>query len=188
MKKSNLLFLETLAISSAEKEELKIALDRRYSLYWVTARNELKEMCANRLEEKKEKKIQALLTDDRVNQLVKIDDVFWVYIEELWEMGYSSAAISKALKYAVSGARISQIMQPVKVRKRGQVIELLEDFELDFNLDLWRLKTVGVYKQGPKITEKEKELFKKLKGQGYSISYIASVTGRSENAIRKWVK
>ena len=188
MKQSNLLFLETLAISPAEKEEIKIALDNRYSLYWVNARDELKELCASRLAEKKERKIQALLTDDKINQLVKIDDILLVYIEELWNMGYSSAAISKALKYAVSGARISQIMQPVKVRKRGQVIELLEDFELDFNLDLWRLKTVGVYKQGPKITDKEKELFKKLKGQGYSISYIASVTGRSENAVRKWVK
>ena len=188
MKQSNLLFLETLAISPAEKVELKKALDNRYSLYWVNARAELKEMCANRLEEKKEKKIQALLTDDKVNQLVKVDDLFWVYIEELWYMGYSSAAISKALKYSVSSAIISQKMQPVNVRKRGQVIELLEDFELNFNLDLWRLKTVGVYKQGPKITDKEKELFKKLKGQGYSVSYIASVTGRSENAVRKWVK
>ena len=188
MKKSNLLFLETLAVSPAEKEELKKALDNRYSLYWVNARNELKGLCKIRTEEKKDRKLKALLTEDKINQLVKIDDTLLIYIEELWNMGYSSAAISKALYCSVSAPRISQIMQPVKVRKRGQVIELLEDFELDFNLDLWRLKTVGTYKQGPKITDREKELFKQLKSKGYSTSYIANVTGRSENSVRKWVK
>ncbi len=188
MKKSNLLFLETLAVSPAEKVEIKKALDRRYSIYWINAREELKKLCDNRLNEKREKKLKALLTEDKVNQLVKVDDVLLIYIEELWNMGYSSAAISKALKYAVSGATISQKMESVNVRKRGQVIELLEDFELDFNLDLWRLKTTGAYRQGPKITDREKALFRKLKSQGYSTSYIASVTGRSENAVRKWVK
>lgn len=188
MKNQNLLFLNTLAVSPAEKVEITKALERRYSIYWVKAREELKELCDSRLAEKKEKKLQALLTEDKVNQLVKVDDITLIYIEELWNMGYSSAAISKALKYAVSGATISQKMEPVCVRKRGQVIELLEDFELEFNLDLWRLKTTGAYRQGPKITEKEKEVFKKLKSQGYSTSYIASVTGRSENAVRKWVK
>ena len=188
MKKSNLLFLETLAVSPAEKVEITKALDRRYSLEWVNARNELKGLCEIRTEEKKMRKLQALLTEDKINQLVKIDDILLAYIEELWNMGYSSAAISKALYCSVSAPRISQIMQPVTVRKRGQVIELLEDFELDFNLDLWRLKTTGVYRQGPRITEQEKEVFKKLRSKGYSVTYIANITGRSENAVRKWVK
>lgn len=188
MKKSNLLFLNTLPVSPAEKVEITKALERRCSIYWVKAREELKELCDSRLAEKREKKLQALLTEDKINQLVPVDDITLIYIEELWTMGYSSAAISKALKYAVSGATISQKMEPVKVRKRGQVIELLEDFEVEFNLDLWRLKTTGAYRQGPKITDREKELFRKLKSQGYSTSYIASVTGRSENAVRKWVK
>ena len=55
MKKSNLLFLETLAVSPAEKVEIKKALDRRYSLEWVNARNELKGMCEIRTEEKKKR-------------------------------------------------------------------------------------------------------------------------------------
>lgn len=180
--------LVSLPLTPKEKEELTAALDRRYSLYWVKAREELKWLCENRIREKEEKKLQYLLTGDRVNQLVPIDEITLIYIEELWQLGYSSAAIAKGLRYAVSPAVISQKFDPVTIRKRGQVIELLEDFETEFDLEKWRLKANYNYKQGPRITDKEKEYFKALHNKGYSISYIAKVTGRSENAIRKWVK
>ncbi len=96
--------------------------------------------------------------------------------------------ISKGLNFAVSAARISQKLDPVDKRKRGQVIELLDDFETEFNLTRWRLPSCNSYRQGPKLTEEEKEKFRELRAMGYSIAYIASQTGRSENAVRKWVK
>lgn len=180
--------LVSLPLTPKEKEELTAALDRRYSLYWVKAREELKELCENRITEKEEKKLQYLLTGDKVNHLVPIDDVTLIYIEELWNLGYSSGAIAKGLRYAVSPAVISQKFDPVTIRKRGQVIELLEDFGTDFDLEKWRLSKSYNYKQGPKVTEEEKRKFREMFSKGYSISYIAKVTGRSENAVRKWVK
>lgn len=180
--------LEFLPLTPKEKEELTAALERRYSLYWVKAREELKGLCESRIAEKEDRNLKYLLTDDKVNQLVPIDEVILVYIEELWELGYSSAAIAKGLRYSVSPATISQKMEPVAVRKRGQVVELLDDFETNFDLEKWRLKTSPTFNQGPKITPDEKQKFKDLYGKGYSISYIAKVTGRSENAVRKWVK
>ena len=180
--------LACLPLTPKEKEELSAALERRSSLYWVKAREELKGLCEDRIEEKKSRKIRALLTDDKVNQLLPIDEVIWCYIEELWGLGYSSAAIAKGLNYSVSAARISQKLDPVYKRKRGQVIELLDDFETEFNLTRWRLPSCNSYRQGPKITEEEKEKFRELRASGYSIAYIASQTGRSENAVRKWVK
>ena len=186
--KKNFEELVALPLTPKEKEELTQALERRYSLYWVKARAELKGLCENRINEKEERKLQYLLTDDKVNQLVPISDILLIYIEELWELGYSSAAIAKGLRYAVSPAIISQKFDPVNIRKRGQVVELLDDFELEFNLEKWRLAANYNYRQGPKVTDKEKEKFKDLYNKGYPISYIAKVTGRSENAVRKWVK
>lgn len=180
--------LQFLPLTPKEKEELTEALERRYSLYWVKAREELKGLCESRIAEKEDRNLKYLLTDDKVNQLVPIDEVILVYIEELWELGYSSAAIAKGLRYSVSPATISQKMEPVEVRKRGQVVELLDDFETEFNLSKWRLASQYHYAQGPKITPEEKQKFKELYKQGYSISYIAKVTGRSENGVRKWVK
>ena len=180
--------LEYLPLTPKEKEELTAALERRYSLYWVKAREELKELCEDRIREKEDRNLRYLLTDDKVNQLVPIEDALLIVIGELWKLGYSSAAIAKGLRYSVSPATISQKMEPVAIRKRGQVVELLDDFETDFDLEKWRLKTSPTFKQGPKVTEEEKEKFRDLYGKGYSISYIAKVTGRSENAVRKWVK
>lgn len=180
--------LEFLPLTPKEKEELTAALERRYSLYWVKAREELKGLCESRIAEKEDRNLRYLLTDDKVNQLVPVEDALLIVIEELWELGYSSAAIAKGLRYAVSPATISQKMEPVTIRKRGQVIELLEDFETGFDLEKWRLKNSVTYNQGPKITEEEKAKFKELYTKGYSISYISKVTGRSENAVRKWVK
>lgn len=180
--------LEFLPLTPKEKEELIAALERRYSLYWVKAREELKELCEERVKEKEERKLQYLLTDDKVNQLVPISDILLIYIEELWELGYSSAAIAKGLRYAVSPAIISQKFDPVAVRKRGQVVELLDDFETDFDLEKWRLKNSPTFNQGPRVTEEEKTKFRELYNKGYSIAYISKITGRSENAVRKWVK
>ena len=186
MKDSTL--LKSLPITPKEHQELSAALERRDCIYWVKARAEIPQLCESRITEKKDRKLQALFTEDKVNQLVPVDDILLIYVEELWSYGYSSAAISKALRYAVHPATISQKMEPVDKRKRGQVIELLDDFETGFDLDTWRLKNCGAYKQGPKITAEEKQRFRELKEKGYSISYISKVTGRSENAIRKWVK
>lgn len=180
--------LEYLPLTPKEKEELTAALERRYSLYWVKAREELKELCEDRIREKEDRNLRYLLTDDKVNQLVPIEDTLLIVIGELWKLGYSSAAIAKGLRYSVSPATISQKMEPVAIRKRGQVVELLDDFETDFDLEKWRLKTSPTFNQGPKVTEEEKEKFRDLYSKGYSISYIAKVTGRSENAVRKWVK
>ncbi len=180
--------LTLLPLTPKEKEELSAALERRSSLYWVKAREELKGLCESRIKEKEERKLQYLLTEDKVNQLVPIDDITLAYIEELWQLGYSSAAIAKGLRYAVSPGVISQKFDPVTVRKRGQVVELLDDFDTEFNLSKWRLAANYNYNQGPKITDAEKEKFKDLYKKGYPISYIAKVTGRSENSIRKWVK
>ena len=181
-------FLDSLPITPAERKEIETALDRASSLYWVNARAEIKTLCEDRIEEKREKKIAALLTEDKVNQLVPIDEVLFCYIEELWGYGYSSAAISKALKYSVSAARISQRLEPLGIKKRGQVIELLEDFESEFDLTRWRISNQGNYNTGPRIKQEEKEKFRALYAKGYSIAYIAHLTGRSESAIRKWVK
>lgn len=181
-------FLDSLPITPAERKEIETALDRASSLYWVNARDELKKLCVDRIEEKKDRKIKALLTEDKINQLVKIDDVLFAYIEDLWGYGYSSAAISRGLKYSVSAARISQKLEPLGIKKRGQVIELLEDFEAEFDLKKWRIANQGVYATGPRIKEEEKNKFKELYKKGYSITYIAQLTGRSETAIRKWVK
>lgn len=180
--------LANLPLTHKEKEELTAALYRRYSLYWVKARAELKALCEDRIREKEDRNLRYLLTDDKVNQLVPVEDALLIVIEELWELGYSSAAIAKGLRYSVSPATISQKMEPVAVRKRGQVVELLDDFETEFDLEKWRLANSVTYRQGPKITEEEKEKFRELYGKGYSIMYISKVTGRSENAIRKWVK
>ena len=187
MKNYNI-FLETLPITPKEKEEISAALSRRDSLYWVQAREELKGLCESRIEEKKDRKIKALLTEDKINQLVKIDDVLFAYIEDLWGYGYSSAAIAKGLSYAVSSARISQKLEPLGIKKRGQVIELLEDFETEFDLKRWRIANQGQYNTGPRIKQEEKEKFRELYKKGYSITYISQMTGRSETAIRKWVK
>lgn len=186
--KDVLYFIDSLPLTPAEVVEVKAAYERSLRFNWIKAREDIKGLCDERIEEKQNRKVKALLTDDKVQQLVKIDSVLLYYIEDLWQLGYSSAAISKALKYAVSAARISQLMPPVSKRKRGQVIELLDDFETQFDVEKWRLPNCGAYRQGPKITDKEKAKFKELKDKGYSITYIAMVTGRSENAIRKWVK
>lgn len=182
------IFIDNLPLTPSEKVEVQEAYERSLRFNWVKARQEIKELSEERIEEKRNRKVKALFTDDKVNQLVKIDDVLVYYIEDLWYLGYSSAAIAKGLKNSVSAARISQLMPPVDKRKRGQVIELLDDFQTEFNVDKWRLASNSTYRQGPKITDKEKQKFRELKAQGYSITYIAQVTGRSENAIRKWVK
>lgn len=181
-------FIDNLPLTPAERIEVQEAYQRSLRFNWVKARQDIKQLSEDRIEEKRSRKVQALLTEDKINQLVKIDDGLLYYIEDLWYLGYSSAAIAKGLKNSVSAARISQLMPPVDKRKRGQVIELLDDFETEFNVDKWRLKTCSSYRQGPKITDKEKQKFRELKAQGYSITYIAQVTGRSENAIRKWVR
>lgn len=181
-------FIDNLPLTPAEKIEVQEAYERSLRFNWVKARQDIKQLSEERIDEKRSRKVQALLTDDKINQLVKIDDGLLYYIEDLWYLGYSSAAIAKGLKNSVSAARISQLMPPVDKRKRGQVIELLDDFQTEFSVDKWRIKTCGQYRQGPKITPAEKEKFRELKAKGYSITYIAQVTGRSENAIRKWVK
>jgi len=180
--------LEFLPLTPKEKEELTAALERRYSLYWVKAREELKGLCESRIAEKEERNLRCLLTDDKVSQLVPVEEALLSVIGELWELGYSSAAIAKGLRYSVSPATISQKMEPVEVRKRGQVVELLDDFETEFDLNKWRLASQYHYAQGPKVTPEEKQKFKELYKKGYSIPYIAKVTGRSANAVRKWVK
>jgi SOS response regulatory protein OraA/RecX len=186
--KNIIAFLDSLPITSAERKEIEVALDRASSIYWVNARAEIKTLCEDRIEEKKDRKIKALLTEDKINQLVKIDDVLFAYIEDLWGYGYSSAAIAKGLSYAVSSARISQKLEPLGIKKRGQVIELLEDFETEFDLKRWRIANQGQYNTGPRIKQEEKEKFRELYKKGYSITYISQMTGRSETAIRKWVK
>jgi hypothetical protein len=181
-------FIDSLPLLPAEVMEVKAAYERSLRFNWVNARKEIQKLSDERIEEKQNKKVQALFTEDKVNQLVKIDDVLICYIEDLWMMGYSSAAISKALKYSVSSSRISQLMPPVNKRKRGQVIELLNDFETEFDVDKWRLATCGSFRTGPRITDEEKAKFKEMYRKGYSIEKIAYITGRSVNAVRKWVK
>ena len=181
-------FIDSLPLLPSEVMEVKEAYERSLRFNWVKAREEISQLCDERIDEKQNKKVQALLTEDKVNQLVKIDDVLIYYIEDLWQLGYSSAAISKALKYSVSSSRISQLMPPVNKRKRGQVIELLNDFETEFDVDRWRIATAGTYRTGPRITDAEKAKFKDLYRQGWSIDKIAYFTGRSANAVRKWVK
>jgi len=188
MKRDVLVFIDNLPALPYEKKEIRDAFERASGIYWVKARQEIKELCSSRIEEKQDRRLKALLTEDKTNLLVPCDEVLFGYIEELWNYGYSSAAISKGLNYSYSAARISQRLEPVSKRKRGQVIELLEDFITEFDLEKWRLKTTPTYKQGPKITDLEKQQFRLLYSKGYSIQSIAEQTGRSEGAIRKWVK
>lgn len=188
MKKDVIVFIENLPALPYEKKEITDAFNRASGFYWVKARQEIKDLCESRVKEKQERRLKALLTEDKTNLLVPCDEVLFGYIEELWSYGYSSSAISTGLNFAYSAARISQRLEPVSKRKRGQVIELLDDFIMQFDLEKWRLKSNATYKQGPKITDVEKQHFKLLYSQGYSIQSIAEQTGRSENAIRKWVK
>lgn len=188
MKKEIYSYVETLPLLPYEKEEVLKAVERSLAFEWVKARQEIKWLVEDRIKEKKERKLSALLSDDKVNQLVPISEDLLYYIEKLWGYGYSSSAISKGLKYSVSAPIISQKMDPVSVRKRGQVIELMNDFISEFNVNSWRLPTSTTYKQGPKITEEEKQKFKELKQKGYSTEQIAYYTGRSANAIRRWLK
>ena len=181
-------FIDNLPLLPYEKLELKEAYNRASGFYWVKARQEIKDLCSSRLEEKQERRLKALLTEDTTNLLLPCDEVLFGYIEELWNYGYSSMAISKGLNFAYSAARISQRLEPVSKRKRGQVIELLDDFISEFDLEKWRLKTVPTYKQGPRITDAEKQKFRDLYSKGFSIQSISEQTGRSEGAIRKWVK
>jgi hypothetical protein len=188
MKNDVLVFIDNLPLLPYEVAEVKAAYERSLHYSWVQAREEIAKLSDDRIDEKHDKKLKALLTEDKVNQLVKIDDILLYYIEDLWMLGYSSAAISKALKYSVSSSRISQLMPPVSKRKRGQVIELLNDFITEFDVERWRIANCGSYRTGPRITEEEKQKFKDLYRKGYSIDKIAYMTGRSANAVRKWVK
>lgn len=188
MKNDVFSYIDNLPLLPYEVAEVKAAYERSLHYSWVQAREEISKLSESRIDEKHEKKIKALLTEDKVNQLVKIDDTLLYYIEDLWTLGYSSAAISKALNFSVSSSRISQLMPPVSKRKRGQVIELLTDFITEFDVERWRIANCASYRTGPRITEEEKQKFKDLYRQGYSIDKIAYMTGRSATAIRKWVK
>ena len=111
-------FIDNLPLTPAEKIEVQEAYERSLRFNWVKARQDIKQLSEERIDEKRSRKVQALLTDDKINQLVKIDDGLLYYIEDLWYLGYSSAAIAKGLKNSVSAARISQLMPPVDKRKR----------------------------------------------------------------------
>ena len=170
MKKDVMVFIDNLPLLPYEKSELKEAFDRASGFYWVKARQEIKDLCSSRIEEKQERRLKALLTEDKTNLLLPCDEQLFEYITELWNYGYSSMAISKGLNFAYSAARISQRLEPISKRKRGQVIELLDDFISEFDLEKWKLKTAPTYRQGPKISEEEKEKFRELYRKGKRVS------------------
>lgn len=181
-------FIKSLPLTVKEKEELQLAYERRVSTYWVSAREEIPPLCEARKEERKARTIKRLLTDEPVDSIFPIPDVLKDYAFKLRSLGYSQQAISKGFKGAISTSWcITNLKEEVK-RPRGQVIELLEDFERDFDAKEWLL--LGSYntQHGKKITEKEKKQLKDMYAQGWSIGRIAEVMKRSPSAVRRWIK
>lgn len=181
-------YINSLPLLPKEKKELLSAYERSTTPYWVKAREEIKILGAERKEEKKARAIARLLTDDPVDSIFPIDDTLKGYAAELREMGYSASAISKGFKAAISTSWVIERLENPGLRPRGQVIELLDDFKLEFDLKEWLLMGSYNTNHGPKITDKEKEQIKLLYSQGWSIGRIAKKLRRSPSAVRRWIK
>lgn len=188
MKKDVDIYIQSLPLLPKEKAELTAAYIRSTSPYWVEARETIKVMGAERLEERKARQIARLLSDEPVHSIHPIPDILKDYARELRGMGYSAYAISKGFKGAISTSWCIERMDNPNLRPRGQVIELLDDFILEFDLKEWVL--LGSYntQHGPKITDKEKKQIKELYSQGWSIGRIAKQLKRSPSAVRRWIK
>ena len=181
-------YIDSLPLLPKEKKELLSAYERSTTPYWVKARETIKVLGEERKEEKKARAIARLLTDDPVNSIFPIPDILKGYAAELRAMGYSASAISKGFKGAISTSWCVERLENPGLRPRGQVIELLDDFKLEFDLKEWLLMGSYNTNHGPKITDKEKEQIKLLYSQGWSIGRIAKKIKRSPSAVRRWVK
>lgn len=181
-------YIDTLPLLPKEKEELKTAYIRSTSPYWVEARETIKVLGEERKEEKRQRAITRLLTDEPVNSIFPIPEVLKGYAAELREMGYSASAISKGFKGAISTSWCIERLDNPNLRPRGQVIELLDDFIAEFDLKEWVL--LGSYntQHGSKLKQKEIDEIKLLYSQGWSIGRIAKKVKRSPSAVRRWVK
>ena len=184
----NIEFINSLPLLPKEKKELLSAYERSTSPYWVKAREEIKSLGAERKEEKKQRAITRLLTNDPVDSIFPIDDTLKGYAAELREMGYSASAISKGFKGAISTSWVVSYLENPELRPRGQVIELLDDFKSEFDIKDWLLMGSYNTQHGSKITDKEKEQIKLLYSQGWSIGRISEKLKRSSSAVRRWVK
>ena len=181
-------YIDSLPLLPKEKEELKSAYIRSTSPYWVEAREVIKVLGEQRKEEKKQRAIARLLSDEPVNSIHPIPEVLKDYAAELRELGYSASAISKGFKGAISTSWCIERLDNPNIRPRGQVVELLDNFVEEFDLKEWAL--LGSYntQHGPKLKKSEIEEIKSLYSQGWSIGRIAKKIHRSPSAVRRWVK
>lgn len=188
MEKDILVFIEKLPLLKKEKEELLGAVNRRNLPYWVQAREDIKILGEERKEKLKEVALQRLLGDGKVYVIVPIPDILKEYAIELRSYGYSCEAIAKGFKGSISSTWVNQYLENSDIRPRGQVIELLDNFEEDFDLKQWLL--LGSYNthHNSKLTKKEIEKIKDLYSQGFSVGRIADIVKRSPSAVRRWVK
>ncbi len=186
--KKELNFIDSLPLLKKEKEELVAAVTRREQPYWVQAREDIRVLGEERKEKLKEVAIQRLLGDGKVYVIVPIPDILKQYASELRSMGYSCEAISKGFKGSISTTWVIEYLDNPYLRPRGQVIELLDDFERDFDLKQWLL--LGSYNthHNSKLTKKEIQNIKDLYAKGFSIGRISEITKRSPSAVRRWVK
>ena len=186
--KKELNLIDKLPLLKKEKEELVAAVNRRDLQHWVQAREDINILGEERKEKLKEVAIQRLLGDGKVYVIVPIPDILKEYATELRSMGYSCEAISKGFKGSISTTWVIENLDNPYLRPRGQVIELLDDFERDFDLKQWLL--LGSYNthHNSKLTKKEIQKIKDLYSQGFSIGRIAEITKRSPSAVRRWVK
>lgn len=180
-------FVEGLPLLKKEKAELLAAVNRRGLPYWVQAREDIKILGEERKEKLKEVALQRLLGEGKVYVIVPIPDILKEYATELRSMGYSCEAISKGFKGSISTTWVIEYLDNPNLRPRGQVIELLDNFEEDFDLKQWLL--LGSYNthHNSKLTKKEIQNIKELYSQGFSIGRISEITKRSPSAVRRWV-
>lgn len=180
-------WVKELPITEEVQEELQTALNRRQSGYWVETREIWHKLCAERLEEKKDRAIRKLLNDEKIFAIQFMSEELGEIVKEVRTLGYSVHAISEASHQAVSHAWVISNTETPACRIRGQVIELLEDLS-EFDLRKWLLKGSYNTQHGKALTKLEKEKIITLYKQGYSIAEVAKKIHRSPSAVRRQVE